>query len=339
MDYKEKNINGKRKRFEKSSFSERGRMSEQRRRGELRAKLTLVATAFVLIAVMVVLGVKLSQLSDKRKNGSENEVLADTNKDKLNDNEPTGNKGSKKDNSSNDKNDKDESGNKNQDDKTDNAVDAVSNAGQSKWIRDDLDADKPMVALTFDDGPYAPVTNKILNTLKRYDARATFFVVGSRVPSYKDVLEKAYKQGNEIATHTYNHADLTKINAKKIKKELDDSAEVISDAIGCGFSALRPPGGNINDRMRKVIKVPMIYWSVDTQDWKSRNAKSVLKECEVIRDGDIVLMHDLYPTTAQAIKKLVPKLVKEGYQLVTVDELLYYKGIDAEAGKVYYNGR
>ena len=332
MDYQEKNVNRQKKHLEKSSYSERARRSERRRRGELRAKFTLVATAFILIVVMVVLGVKLSQISDKKKNNSgNNEVLADTNEDRLEDNGSVSNKGSKKDNNG--------GSNEKKDNNKDDAVDAISGTGQSKWIRDDLDADKPMVALTFDDGPYAPVTNKILNTLKKYDARATFFVVGSRVPSYKDVLKKAYKQGNEIATHTYNHADLTKLSAKKIKAELDDSAKVISDVIGCSFSALRPPGGNINDKMRKVINVPMIYWSVDTEDWKSRNAKSVLKECNVIQDGDIVLMHDLYPTTAQAVKKLVPKLVKEGYQLVTVDELLYYKGIDAEAGKVYYNGR
>ncbi len=336
MDYQKKNVNSRKRHFEKSSYSERGRRSERRRRGELRAKFTLVATAFVLIVVMVVLGVKLSKISDKKKgNSGENRVLADTNEDKSNDNESVNNKGNKKDTSSTGEKDNKSNGGEDKD----AAVDAVANTGQSKWIRDDLDADKPMVALTFDDGPYEPVTDKILNTLKKYDARATFFVVGSRVSSYKDVLKKAYKQGNEIATHTYNHADLTKLSAKKIKAELDESAEVISDAIGCSFSALRPPGGNINDRMRKVIKVPMIYWSVDTQDWKSRDAKSVLKECKVIQDGDIVLMHDLYPTTAQAVVKLVPRLVKEGYQLVTVDELLYYKGINAEAGKVYYNGR
>lgn len=196
-----------------------------------------------------------------------------------------------------------------------------------------------MVALTFDDGPYTPVTSKILKVLKKYDARATFFVVGNRVPQYKDMVKQAYEQGNEIATHTYNHANLTKLSKKGIKSELDKSKEAIKDVIGCGFSALRPPGGNINDKMRSVIKVPMIYWNVDTEDWKSRNSKSVLNECKVIQDGDIVLMHDLYTSTADAVKKLVPRLVKEGYQLVTVDELFHYKGINAEGGKVYMSGR
>lgn len=196
-----------------------------------------------------------------------------------------------------------------------------------------------MVALTFDDGPYTPVTSKILKVLKKYDARATFFVVGSRVPSYEDMVKQAYEQGNEIATHTYNHANLTKLTTKQMKEELSKSRDVIKDVIGCGFSNLRPPGGSINDNMRNNIKVPMIYWSVDTEDWKSRNAQSVLKECKVIQDGDIVLMHDLYPSTAEAVQKLVPRLIKQGYQLVTVDELFHYKGIKAEAGKVYMSGR
>ena len=83
----------------------------------------------------------------------------------------------------------------------------------------------------------------------------------------------------------------------------------------------------------------MIYWSVDTEDWASRNSKKILKKCKSISDGDIVLMHDLYPSTAEAVEKLVPKLRKKGFQLVTVEELFYYKGIDAEGGKVYFSGK
>ena len=83
----------------------------------------------------------------------------------------------------------------------------------------------------------------------------------------------------------------------------------------------------------------MMYWSIDTDDWKWRNAAKVLSECKNAKDGDIILMHDLYPSTAEAVKKLVPRLKKKGYQLVTVDEMFYYKGIKAKAGKVYASGR
>lgn len=83
----------------------------------------------------------------------------------------------------------------------------------------------------------------------------------------------------------------------------------------------------------------MYYWSVDSEDWKSRNTKKIIKQCKSIRDGDIVLMHDLYPTTAAAVEKLIPSLVKKGIQLVTLDELCYYKKLNVKPGKVYYSGR
>ncbi len=272
--------------FERESYRVRSIMNQRKRRSEMKTRVMLFGTGFVLVVVLTVLAFKLAGLngeSDKQDNVS--------------------------------------------------AAGSSSVNGKKKWLRDGLDPDKPMVALTFDDGPYTPVTSKILKVLKKYDARATFFVVGNRVPQYEDMVKQAYEQGNEIATHTYNHANLTKLSKKGIKDELNKSREAIKDVIGCSFSTLRPPGGSINDKMRSVIKVPMIYWSVDTEDWKSRNAKSVLNECEVIQDGD------LYPSTADAVKKLVPRLVKEGYQLVTVDEMFHYKGINAKGGKVYMSGR
>ena len=83
----------------------------------------------------------------------------------------------------------------------------------------------------------------------------------------------------------------------------------------------------------------MICWNVDSEDWKSRNAKKVVKKCEHIKNGDIVLMHELYYSTAKAVKKLIPKLKKKGFQFVTVDELFYYKGIDLKKGSVYYSAK
>ncbi len=308
--------------FERESYRVRSIMNQRKRRNEMKTRVILFGTGIVLVAVLTVLAFKLAGLngvSDKQDN------VSAAGSSSSNEGKETENKQKKK----NDNKEKDK----------EEPAKPVTAAGQKRWLRDGLDPDKPMVALTFDDGPYTPVTSKILKVLKKYDARATFFVVGNRVPQYKDMVKQAYEQGNEIATHTYNHANLTKLSKKGIKSELDKSKEAIKDVIGCGFSALRPPGGNINDKMRSVIKVPMIYWNVDTEDWKSRNSKSVLNECKVIQDGDIVLMHDLYASTADAVKKLVPRLVKEGYQLVTVDELFHYKGINAEGGKVYMSGR
>ena len=206
-------------------------------------------------------------------------------------------------------------------------------------IRKNLDPDKPLVALTFDDGPYDRVTNRIVRVLAKNDSRATFFVVGNRVERYADTMKNAFQKGNQIATHTFDHGDLSKMKKKQIRRELKRSFRVMKKINGENPTMLRPPYGNVNDKMRQTIQIPMIYWSVDTEDWASRNRDKVLSRCKSIKDGDIVLMHDLYPSTAAAVEKLVPKLRKKGFQLVTVEELFYYKGIDAKGGKVYFSAR
>ncbi len=294
----------------------------------------LFGAAAALLALLVVVGGRLAGLDksksrhDAARPSAPGETLKKTDKNEE-EKDPAGKSEDKED-----KKDLDKAAQEKKD-----GTRESSHKGQSKWLRDGLDSDRPMVALTFDDGPYAPVTGAILKVLKKYDGRATFFVVGSRVARYDDVVRRAYAQGCQIATHTYSHVNLTKLSKKKIRAELKMSSDVINDAIGCSFSALRPPGGSVNGRMRDVVKVPMINWNVDTQDWRSRNAAKILKNCRYIKDGDIVLMHDLYPTTAAAVKKLVPRLAKRGWQLVTVDELLRYRGIKAKAGEVYYSAK
>lgn len=211
--------------------------------------------------------------------------------------------------------------------------------GSERWLRKDLDPSKPMIAMTFDDGPYSPVTEKILDVFEQNNGKATFFCVGSRVAEYASSVQRAYNMGCEIASHTYSHVYLTRLKAKGIKKEQNKTNKAIRNIIGCEPTALRPPGGFVNAKVRKNMKVPMICWSVDSEDWKSRNTKKVLKRCKKLEDGDIVLMHDLYPTTAKAVKKLVPRLVKQGFQLVTVDELFYYKGIPIKAGELHFSGK
>lgn len=206
-------------------------------------------------------------------------------------------------------------------------------------IRKNLDPDKPMVALTFDDGPYDRVTNRIVRVLAKHDSRATFFVVGNRVERYADTMKNAFQKGNQIATHTFDHGDLSKMKKRQMRRELKRAFRVMKKINGENPTMLRPPYGNVNDKMRQTIQIPMIYWSVDTEDWASRNRDRILSRCKNIKDGDIVLMHDLYPSTAAAVGKLVPKLRKKGFQLVTVEELFYYKGIDAKGGKVYFSGR
>lgn len=192
------------------------------------------------------------------------------------------------------------------------------------------------VALTFDDGPSTVNTPKILATLKKYNAHATFFVVGTRVSAGADVLKQEIAQGCEIANHSWDHANLSRMNMKQVNKEYDKTAKLVKNLTGVKVSYLRPPYGSISDTMRKKLKHPMVLWSVDTLDWKSRNAKAVLKEVKKqVSDGDIILMHDIHPSTAEAIEKVIPWLVKQDYDILTVSELMERKGIKMKNGKAY----
>lgn len=203
-----------------------------------------------------------------------------------------------------------------------------------------IDPEKPMVALTFDDGPYPPVTKRILETLEKYDGRATFFVMGNRMDLYSDTAKLVFDAGNQLGNHTFSHKDLTKLDKKGIKYEVEHSNDCINKVAEVGDAFLRPPYGAKSENVSQNVKVPMIAWSVDTLDWKSRDKNAVFEEVKkTVKDGDIILMHDLYPSTADAVEMIVPWLVKEGYQIVTVKEMFEAKGIEIEAGKIYHNAR
>lgn len=202
-----------------------------------------------------------------------------------------------------------------------------------------IDPNKPMVALTFDDGPFTSVTTRILNVLEKNDSRATFFVVGNRVNTYKSCVERAYGMGCEIANHSYSHQTLTVVNVSTMKSQIDKTNEAVKKITGEAPVLVRAPGGSTNSTVLSNIKMPFISWSVDTLDWKSRNATSVVSVIKKnVKDGSIVLMHDLYSSTASATETIVPWLIDEGYQIVTVSEMMACRGYDLKAGKIYYNG-
>ena len=178
-----------------------------------------------------------------------------------------------------------------------------------------VDPEKPMVALTYDDGPYTPVTGRILESLKAVGGRATFFVVGSRI------------DGCEIGNHTYGHVVLTKTDNENALRELAKNDEVIFDTVGIKPSVVRPPCGCYNDFIRQNEKRPLVLWTIDTRDWSHQNKdRTVNTVLSSVKDGDIILMHDLFVPTAEASEILIPELVNRGFQPVTVSELIYYRG-------------
>ena len=193
-----------------------------------------------------------------------------------------------------------------------------------------IDPNRPMVALTYDDGPSPTVTPRILQCLKENGARATFFMVGQKVIKSPDVLKQMVAQGCEVANHTYDHTLMTKVSPTELAAQLAATNQVVSDACGISPVLMRPCGGAKNDAGMNIvgaISMPAILWSVDTLDWKTRDANQTIQTVlKKVKDGDIILMHDLYDATGDASETIIPELVNRGFQLVTVSELASYRG-------------
>ena len=201
-----------------------------------------------------------------------------------------------------------------------------------------IDPAKPMVALTFDDGPSTPVTTRILNSLEANGGRATFFMVGNRVPGTQAVVQRMNALGCEVANHTYEHKYLTKVGDSGIRSQVGLTNQKIAEACGVTPTLVRPPGGFYNQASLDTLGsmgMAAIMWDIDTLDWKTRNAQNTINVVlNQVKDGDIVLMHDIYSTSADAAEVIIPELMNRGYQLVTVSEMAQYRG-GIQAGHVY----
>ena len=201
-----------------------------------------------------------------------------------------------------------------------------------------IDLTKPMVALTYDDGPQTNAGNRILDVFARYGQRATFFMVGDRVPSRAAEVQRMVAEGHEVANHTYSHTYLNKVDAATIRSQVAKCNDIIEQTCGVRPTVMRLPGGNKNSTVLQNVNMPIILWNIDTLDWKTRNAQSTIGAVVGhVSNGDIVLMHELYDATAQATETIVPALVEQGFQLVTVSELAALRGINLSPNTVYYS--
>ena len=197
-----------------------------------------------------------------------------------------------------------------------------------------IDPSKPMVALTFDDGPDVQVDGVLMDELEKVNGRSTFFVVGQRVEKFPEDIKNTVERGHEIGNHSYDHdIHLSSKGQEYIRNEFDKTDDAVEKAAGVRPALVRLPGGNISNDVKAVVKKPLIFWSIDTEDWRSRDAEktqnSILSQ---VKDGDIVLMHALYLSTAQACKTVIPELHARGYQLVTVSELIHFRGQNVQGG-------
>lgn len=178
------------------------------------------------------------------------------------------------------------------------------------------------IALTFDDGPHPKVTMQILKTLEKYDAKATFFVVGKEVKKHPKIVKAAYEAGHEIGNHTFNHSRLTTLSSKQMKHQIQSTDAIIKATIGQNATLFRPPYGAYNKTVINQLNVPLTMWSIDTLDWKHRDPKKTVQAInKQAKNGSIILMHDIHQTTADALENILITLQKQGYEFVTVSEL------------------
>ena len=200
-----------------------------------------------------------------------------------------------------------------------------------------IDPNKPMLALTFDDGPGAR-TDELLEVLHDHNARATFFMLGKKVVQYEDTVKKMFDYGNELGNHSWDHENLAYLDEDGIKAEINDTNKAVMKAAGQKPTAMRPPYGSINSVVKENVGMPLIMWSIDTEDWKTRNAQtSINMIMENAKDGDIILMHDIHSQSVDAAIQLIPMLQEKGFQLVTVSEMAEAKGINLEKGAKYFS--
>lgn len=184
-----------------------------------------------------------------------------------------------------------------------------------------LDPNNKYIALTFDDGP-SIYTEKIIELLKEYDVNATFFILGNKVEMYKDVLKKSIEYGNEIGNHSYNHKWLIKLDDESIKNQIDKTQEIIKNALGYTPTLFRPTYGSLNENVKKDTNLKIILWNVDTLDWKYKNVNSIVKRAtKNLKDGNIILMHETYKRSYEALKKIIPIVKEKGFTFVTISEL------------------
>ena len=201
-----------------------------------------------------------------------------------------------------------------------------------------IDISKPMLALTYDDGPRTDVGARLMNVFEQYGQRTTFFMVGNRVPSRADEVRRMAADGHEVANHTYDHVYLNKVGAETIHNQVNACNDIIEQTCGIRPRIMRLPGGNKNSTVLSNINMPIILWNIDTRDWSHRNTQTTIDSIiGKVKDGDIVLMHELYESTAAASEYVVPQLVSQGFQLVTVSELAELKGKTLAGGGVYYS--
>lgn len=201
--------------------------------------------------------------------------------------------------------------------------------------------EEKFVALTFDDGPSGANTPVLLDGLKQRGVHATFFLVGSMVEQHPELAVRLVREGHQVGIHTYDHDPsngLRGLSDAQFDAQVGKTRRILVTLTGQTEYALRPPYGFVDDGVKRNAPGPVILWSVDPEDWKYRNTEKVAGHIlSHVRDGDIVLLHDIFPTSVEAALQVVDALQAQGWHFVTVDELLALRGVETQRGEVYHS--
>ncbi len=196
--------------------------------------------------------------------------------------------------------------------------------------------DKKTVAITFDDGPTSKYNAQFLDVLARNKAHATFFMVGTMMNSCQKCVLDTYQSGNEVASHTYNHMNIKKNTIEDVNENIKKTDDLFYQITGDHIKYVRPPYGSYSKENLENINYPLILWNLDTEDWRYHDVDHIVNYVmDNVSDGDIILMHELYATSLEALEILLPKLYAEGYQVVSISELATLQDKDLQAHHAY----
>ena len=196
----------------------------------------------------------------------------------------------------------------------------------------------PLIALTFDDGPKRSTTTALLDGLSQRGVQATFFLIGEQLVGNEDLVRRMDEEGHQIGIHTYDHVKLTGLNRADFDAQVDKTRQMLKNILGHNDFLLRPPYGMYDAGVQAMAGCPIILWSIDPEDWGDKNtAREVQQIVSEAQDGSIILLHDIYPESVQAALQVVDALHQQGYLFVTIDELFAARGIELQAGEVYWN--
>ena len=179
------------------------------------------------------------------------------------------------------------------------------------------------IALTFDDGPSRKYTPILLDGLKERGVHATFFLMGKNIEGEEDIVKRMSEEWHLIGNHSYEHIQLTKAGAKAVCEAVEHTQEQIEAITGKRPEYIRPPYGDWNEELEEEIGMTPVLWSLDSLDWKLKDTGKIIRQVlKDVKDGDIILLHDIFPSSVEAALELIDILQKEGYVFVTADELL-----------------